>query len=62
MRCRHCYHKFWVHRIATIGKLIDAPVKLYVPPPSDQESVAAKYVSQTNQERNSPSVPLRRAA
>ena len=54
MRCRHCYHKFWTHRLKALGQPLDAPVKLHTPPPTDQETVAAKYLSQLAEEQDAP--------
>ncbi|MBW3600839.1 MAG: hypothetical protein KY475_26680, partial [Planctomycetes bacterium] len=54
MRCRHCYHKFWVHRAAALGQTLDPPPQIYSPPLVEQESVAARYLSQRSEEQEAP--------
>lgn len=60
MRCRHCYHKFWVHRLLTMGQVIEAPAKKQAAPPPEKPSVAAQHVSQRAEDPQTP--PRRKAA
>jgi hypothetical protein len=62
MRCRHCYHKFWVHRVQTIGKVIEAPAKPQAAAPLEKPSVAAQFLSQKADQNAGKSTPPRRAA
>jgi hypothetical protein len=45
MRCRHCYHKFWVHRLLALGQVIEPPAKPQAAAPPEKSSVAAKFVA-----------------
>jgi hypothetical protein len=46
MRCRHCYHKFWVHRLSTWGQVIEPPAKPQPAAPPEKSSVAAKFIAE----------------
>jgi hypothetical protein len=45
MRCRHCYHKFWVHRAFAYGAVIDPPAKPLAATPVQRSSVAVQHLS-----------------
>ena len=48
MKCRHCYHKFTVHWLSTIGKQIHAPVLRIAPITRDAgPTLAARHYAAT---------------
>lgn len=62
MRCRHCYHKFWTHRLLVLGQVLDAPAKQKSAPAPEKSSVAAEFVSQQSSARRQDAAPPRRRA
>ena len=61
LRCRHCYHKFWVHRLLTLGQVLEAPAKAHAAASPEKSSVAARFVTQQS-EGESGSKVRRKAA
>jgi hypothetical protein len=61
MRCRHCYHKFWVHRLFAFGQVIEAPAKPQLATPPEKSTVAAQFIAQQSDEGTERSI-RRRAA
>jgi hypothetical protein len=59
MRCRHCYHKFWVHRLFVLGQVIEAPAKPQTSAPREKSSVAARYVAQQGESDTGPNTRRR---
>jgi hypothetical protein len=60
MRCRHCYYKFWVHRLLTLGQVIEAPAKSQPSSTPEKSKVAAEFVAQ--QADGEPGKNVRRRA
>jgi len=46
MKCQHCYHKFNVFWLWTIGKRVLAPqLRIYRPPDSASQTIAARHAA-----------------
>ncbi len=62
MRCRHCYHKFYIHRMFAFGKVIEPPAKLRPAPPPEALSFAARHVIENSAETSEQTTVRRRSA
>jgi hypothetical protein len=62
MRCRHCYHKFWVHRLSAWGAVIEPPPKPAPTGPVKKSSVAALHLSQARESSGQSDAPPSKAA
>jgi hypothetical protein len=52
MRCRHCYHKFWVHRLLVLGQVVEPPAKPRSVPAPEKPSVAAQFLAQQAEDQS----------
>ncbi len=62
MRCRHCYHKFYIHRLFAFGKVIEPPAKPRPAPPPEKPSVAARHMMENARSTPPSASGLRRSA
>jgi hypothetical protein len=61
MRCRHCYHKFWVHRLLALGQVIEAPAKPQPSSSPEKSKVATQFLAQQAESESEKNI-RRRAA